>query len=163
MRNIRDNRLLLVSLGLLVAYWVFAPMLPKPYVSSVMSLLSLLAGVLTFSRYVEQTYWIVWHGDRSAEGGHWAIYGAFLISVGTIWSGGYSLLWVYFGQPEAWTASAFSSFGRGLVAIGFWLMAFSPDASRIIAGYPVGFYRMLFMLASVLIAFIAGTHFSNFN
>jgi hypothetical protein len=158
--KILDNRLLLNGLLLFAFYWLVAPLVPKPYVSSAMSLLSLSAGTLMFSRYAEQTWQILWHRERSEAGSHYAILGASLVSLGVVYSGIYSLLWIYFGQPDDWTASATSSFGRGLVAVGFFLMAISPDTDNVGAGYPIGFWRSLGVLLAIILAFIAGTHFA---
>lgn len=161
MKALFKNRLLLISLGLLAFYWTVAPMIDRPYVRNTMSLLSLLAGVLMLNRYAYAAYCVLVLQDRNDKGAHYAILGASTASIGIIWSGIFSILWVYFGQPKEWTATATSSFGSGLIAIGFWLMTISPDTPRIGFGYPIGFGRVVLAVFALVLAFIAGTNFAS--
>lgn len=161
MKKIISNRLLSYCILFLVLYWTFAPIIPKPFVSNAMSLLSIGASILLFSRYAETCYHIIFHQERSEEGSHYAVLGATLAALGVLYSGFFSLLWVYFGQQNEWSASAFSSFGRGLVAIGFFSMAVSYDTVKVNGSYPKGFWRAVLTMFAIVLAFVAGTHFSS--
>ncbi len=155
------NPLLRNGIVLLLLYVMMGVTVPNPYVSSAMSLLSLMAGVAMFSRYAETSYEILFKGERSSGGGHLAVLGASIQSAGVIYSGLFSLIWIYYGQPPEWTGTAVSSFGRGLVAVGFWMMTVSVDDPTVPSKYPSGFWRMVFIACAIVVAFVAGTHFSN--
>lgn len=162
MPNILRNRLLVSIVLTVLAYLAIASITPEPYVSSAMSLLFFMGGSFMFLRYVETAYRIVVTGLRSeAEtGSHFAILGATLLSGGAMYSGLFGLIWVYFGQPSGWTATAVSSFGRGMMAAGFWLMFISPDAVDADSRFPMNFWRSVMVVFAIVIAFVAGTHFA---
>ena len=162
MASVFTNRLLLNGTILFAIYVAMGITVPNPYVSSAMSLLSLMAGVAMFSRYAETSYDILFRGERSEGGGHLAVLGASIQSAGVIYTGLFSLLWIYMGQPPEWAGTALSGFGRGLVAVGFWMMTVSPDDPSGTHGkYPSGFWRIVFVACAIVVAFVAGTHFSN--
>lgn len=161
MTKLFQNRLLLNGIILLSIYLVMGFTVPNPYVSSAMSLLSLMAGGAMFFRYAEASHDILFRGMRSEGGGHLAVLGASVLSAGVIYSGLFSLTWIYFGMPHAWTGTAYSSFGRGMIAVGFWMMTVSADDPAAPSKYPTGFWRMVLIACSIVVAFIAGTHFSD--
>lgn len=160
MPKIRDNRLLLGSLIAVTLYWVVGILTPNPYVSSVSSLMLLIAGAMTLYRYVPVTYDIVARGQRAEgvdETGHRAVYGTTLLAAGSFYVGLFGLLWVYFGQPQDWLGTPSSGFGRAMMAAGFWLMYTSPDANRDDIRLPNPFWLAAFIAVAVLAAFFAGT------
>lgn len=161
MTKLFQNRLLMNGFILLVIYAMMGVVIPNPYVSSAMSLLSMMAGGAMFFRYAETSYQILFHGERSEGGGHLAILGASIQSAGVVYSGLFSLLWIYFGQPPEWAGTAVSSFGRGMIAVGFWMMTVSVDDPAVPSKYPSGFWRMVLIACAIVVAFVAGTHFSN--
>ena len=163
MTNVLHNRLLIASLSTVFIYIMVGVFTPNPYMSSAMSLLSLLAGAMMFIRYVEFAYKILILGLRSEEnsGSHYAVLGATLLSGGAIYGGMFGLIWVWFGQPQEWTGTAVSSFGRFMMAIGFWLMFISPDAADASSRLPSNFWRAVLTVLAIVIAFVAGTHFAN--
>lgn len=161
MKALFKNRLLLISLVLIAAYWTIAPLIERPAVRNTMSLLSLISGGLMFHRYAYMAYCVLILQDRNDKGAHYAVLGAAISSVGVIWAGLFSILWIYFKQPPEWTATATSSFGSGLIAVGFWLMTISPDSPKIGFGYPIGFARIVLAVFALVLAFVAGTHFAS--
>lgn len=161
MKRIYKNKLLIHAILIFGTYWAVAFVSPNPYVSSAMSLLSLMAGFLMFGRYVSTSYDILINGERSEVGSHYAILGATTVAAGLIYSGMFSLMWIYFQQPPHWTGTAVSSFGRGMIALGLWLMAISPDSLSHGAKFPNGFWRATLVVMAIIIAFVAGTHFAD--
>lgn len=158
--KILENRLLVAAVASLAFYWIVGPLIPKPFVANTMSLLSIGAGILLFSRYAETSYHILFRQERSEEGSHYAVLGATLAAMGIAYSGLFSLIWVYFGEPVTWSSTAMSSFGRGLVAVGFFAMAVSFDTVKVNGSYPKGFWRAICTMFAIVLAFVAGTHFS---
>lgn len=156
-----QNRLLMNGVILLTIYLAMGITVPNPYVSSAMSLLSMMAGGAMFFRYAETSYEILFRGMRSSGGGHLAVLGASIQSAGVIYSGLFTLIWIYFDQPTEWTGTAYSSFGRALIAVGFWMMTVSADDPAVPSRYPSGFWRMLLIACAIVVAFVAGTHFSD--
>jgi hypothetical protein len=134
MGALRNNRLLIVSVVVVAFYWLIGPALPSPYLAGVLSLLLLIAGTLTLAQYIAPTYEILFHQKRSEDergrGSHLAIYGIFLFSFGSVWAGGFGVLWNMAGQPPDWLGTAMSNFGRLCHIAGFFLMQVSPDVTK---------------------------------
>lgn len=160
MKGFFSNRPLCISIGLLSLYWVVGPFIEKPGVSNSIAIFSICAGIFLFINYVEAAMKVLFLKKRDPDGGHWAVYGATLAAFGTIYSGFFTLLFNHFGQPDEWSATATSSFGRGLVPIGFVLMGLSHQTMKVSGSYPKGFWRNIFLLFAIILAFVAGTHFS---
>ena len=131
MRVLKDNSLLLWSLVVAVTYWMVAPVLPSQYLAGTMSLLLLVAGTLTFAQYAEPAYRVLWLKERSehegGRGSHLAIYGVFLFAFGSVFAGGFGVIWNIAGQPPDWVGTATSNFSRLSHIAGFALMQVSPD------------------------------------
>ncbi|CCF19186.1 membrane protein of unknown function [Pseudorhizobium banfieldiae] len=129
----KPNYLLMASLSLVAAYWIFAPFVTNPYLSIACALMLLVSATLAMLEYAPETYLVVVKRWRSSDpegrgrGSHLAIYGVFLISFGSVFSGAYGLLWAAAGQPPDWIGSASANFGRACHAVGFALMQASPN------------------------------------
>jgi len=126
-----DNRVLQASILAPAFYWSLGAFVEPPQMSNTAALLQIIAGLFVMRRYAPQSYEIVILGKRStekgAEGSHLAIYGCFLLALGSVWGGGYSLLYHFMDQPQSWIGTTASGFGRALQAAGFWLVLMSPD------------------------------------
>lgn len=159
---IRSNPLLGWTVGVFAAYWLAGALVPDPYLSSAMSLLLLIFGGVTFMRFADDAFQIVFRGRRNeaaadGDGSHLAAYGVALLSAGSCYVGMFGLLWVYFGQPGHWLGTVYSGFGRGLMAAGFALLFFSPDVTRRGLRLPSGFW--VFVVAAVCIVIGIGIGF----
>lgn len=166
MNRLRRKPLLLSSIIFLALYWAIGAVAANPYVSSASSLALLLAGVLTLGRYAQTTYQILFldlrNNETGSEGSHLAIYGATLLAAGASYNGLFGLLWVYFGQPEDWTGTATSSFGKALMVVGFWLLYVGPEPPSV---SPRAFSAMWIFTAvavAVLIGIVAGMNLAAF-
>lgn len=165
MAAISRNQLLLGTIIVLAFYWVAGAFTPDPYLSSAVSLLLLIVGVITMARYSPDTWAIVIKGKRSPDerghGSHLAIYGIWLLAAGSCYSGAYGLTWVSAGQPLDWIGTTFSNFGRFLLMSGFALVCASPNVTKEGIKLPgnTWVYVLLAMMAAA--CFWAGTQFRN--
>lgn len=126
-----NNPLLVRSLAVLAGYWLFGWLIPGQMLSTIVSGLLLLFGGVTMGRYARDTWRVVVEGKRGeSDGSHLAIFGVFLLAVGSVYSGVFSLTWLWMGQPLDWLSTAFSRFGSFSMACGFVLMFFSPEVTR---------------------------------
>ncbi|MCB5201738.1 hypothetical protein LH464_04495 [Neorhizobium sp. T786] len=130
------NRLLLVSIAAVAAYWLTGAIVPGPVMTTIVGFMLLAFGGLTFAYYARPAYGVVVLGHRSnfeADGARWShlgVYGAWLMSAGAVWSGIFRLVWVYHGTPDAWTGTVYSAFGSAIMAVGFLLMYFAPQSTE---------------------------------
>lgn len=163
MKKALNNPPLLYTLLALAAYWTIGPFIPKPGVSNGVSILAICAGIFLFVQYAEAAWKILVHKDRDPDGAHWAIIGATAAAIGTVYSGAFTLLWNHFEAPQVWQSTTTSSFGRGLVPVGFFLMGISHETMRIGGSYPRGFWRAVFIMMALIISFIAGANFASWG
>lgn len=157
----KRNYLLWAAVALVIVYWLVAPLVPRPFVRNMVSILSLVATVLLIYKFSSAAWGVLVRQDRDESGAHYAILGAVTSSIGVAWTGLFSMIWIYFGQPMAWSATATSSFGFALIAVGKWLMWVSPDSVRADVNYPIGFWRLVLAAFSLVLAYLAGAYFSN--
>lgn len=157
----KNNPLLLWTIVAIVVYWMVGLATPNPVISSASSALLLVASSIMFFRYAPTAWDILFHqkrdGGEGGEGSHLGVYGATLIAAGSSYVGMFGLLWVIADQPQTWLGTAYSGFGRAVAAIGFVLMAFSPNvSSRTVR--PVNLIMVALVLIAVAVAsFFVGT------
>ena len=156
-RKLSDNTLLLQALGLYACYAALGFVVPKPLMSSAVGILALMAGIMMAVRYGWMAWNILIHKERGEYGGHYAVLGAFEISIGIIYSGAFRIVWNWFGSQPSWTGTAFSSLGLFLIAHGVYLQARSPDAVAVDARFPPGFWNIAIWVMCMIVAFVAGT------
>lgn len=125
----------------------------------------LVVGILTFRRYVTEAIRVIFHGyrmpiDRGMPGSHLALYGATLLAAGSIYTGLFGIAWVLADQPVEWTGTAISSFGRFLMASGFWLLCISPDVDAGTWRLPNLFWWVVIGFCALLLSFYLGTRVS---
>lgn len=131
-----SNRLLLISIVILAFYWITASVTPNPYLSISNNVLLFTASGFGLWRYRKKTMDILFKGERSDEitgggyGGYLAIYGIFLVFMGSFYGAIYSSTWIYMGEPQDWIGTSYAQFGRFLTVCGFVCMASSPDITR---------------------------------
>lgn len=156
-----NNKLLFWSVLSVCVYWIIGLITPKPFMSSVTSLMLLLFSAFMLWRYSPAAYDVLFHQKRDklkgGEGSHLGVYGAALIAAGSCYVGIFGLLWVLYGQPESWLGTVYSGFGRAVAAAGFLLMAFSPTVTEKIVR-PANVAVIAFLIIIIAIAsFFAGT------
>lgn len=159
MQHIRGNRLLITILGVYLAYMTVGYFTPKPYISSIVGILALGAGVFMFIRYASTAWSILWYQERGKYGAHDAVLGAAELSLGMIYSGLFRLLWNYLGQPDHWSGTWFSSLGLFMIAKGAYRVALSPSDDLPTQGFPKDFWTIVFCLFAVMLAYVAGATF----
>jgi hypothetical protein len=157
--RIRGNRLLLTLAAVYAAYALFAYLTPRPYMSSAVGIMALLAGAAMFFRYAGKAWDILWRQERGQYGAHNAVLGATEFSLGIIYSGIFRLLWNYFDQPDSWTGTGLSALGLFMIAKGVWRMAISPTEDALVTRFPDGFWVFVIWVFGWIVAFVVGTHF----
>lgn len=135
MAKIVSNRLLAISILVVCFYWLTASLVPNPYLTVANNTLLFVASAFGLYRYREKTFDILFEGERVHDtdkgyGGYLAVYGIFLVFLGSFYGAVYSSVWIYMGQPTEWIGTSFSQFGRFLTIGGFVCMAFSPDITK---------------------------------
>jgi hypothetical protein len=127
-----NNRLLLGTILALAIYWGTAVVATGAFMTAVVGILLLSFGGLNLLFYSATAYRVVVIGDRSDidAGSHLAVYGAWLLSFGAVWSGCFRLLWIYYQQPDTWTGTAYSGFGSACMAVGFLHTFLGPQATE---------------------------------
>lgn len=127
-----NNPLLIRSLAVLAGYWTFGAFVPGEMLSTIVSGLLLLFGGVTAARYSKDTWRVVVQGKRGegGDGAHYAIFGVFLLALGSVYSGFFNWAWLLSGQPVEWLSTVYSRFGAFSMVCGFALMFFSPEVAR---------------------------------
>jgi len=152
------NHLLSISLALVTIYWMLASVIPNPHVSRAASLMVTISATAMTGRYLRDVYRILFERLRSdAEGGenaHLAVYGAFLVSLGTMWWGIYRLIFAYYGSPVSWLGNSFSGFGPAVVACGFILLFYSPDSIGPGIMVRTWFWQVTALIIALMAAFL---------
>jgi hypothetical protein len=155
-----ENRLLFSAIVLVVSYWLSSLIIPGQYVSSAMSGTLLVFGALAFIRYGREAYEVLFNGLRSerGDGSHMAVLGMALIAGGSVYVGGFGLLWVINERPDTWLGTASSSFGRAMMAVGFALMYLSPDIGRPNDRSPPYLWFLIILTAVALLSYAVGIY-----
>lgn len=127
-----DSRLPLSLLAAVVAYWLSTLAMETSYVSIAAALFQFSAGLVVCGRYMHDTYEVVIRGARDPDqpGSHLAILGIWLMGFGAIYSGGFGAIINANVISGEWIGTATSGFGRYIMAIGFSMLVYSPDAAR---------------------------------
>lgn len=157
--HIRGNRLLLTLILVYAGYVCVGMFTPRPYISSVVGILALLAGLFMFSRYANKAWDIVWNRERGEYGAHNAVLGAAEFALGMVYSGMYRLVWNYFDNPESWSGTWYSSLGLFMIAKGAYRVAMSPTDELAVNGFPKDFWTILACLFALMLAYVAGATF----
>lgn len=150
---------------MLAAYWALALVVPGLYMSNFGSIAIFSFGLITFAKYLPDTYDILAHGMRSkAEpGAHLAVVGTCLLAFGAIYIGAFNLLYQWLEKPDGWAGTAFSGFGRVCIAIGFCLMYLSPNFSKRGVNIPSAIWTMLAIAMALLAAYHVGVRVGEYS
>lgn len=153
-----NNVLLILSLMTAAAYVLIGSVLPAPYLSVSVSAVLLAIGMVALWRYGIPAFNVVYRGDRGDEpGAHLAVYGMALLATGSVYTGGYGILWNLMGQPDLWVGSWFSAVGRATTAAGFLLMILAPEAARPRIKVPNAILLAFLMATAFTVVFLIGT------
>lgn len=161
MKHIRGNWLLITLVVVYVAYGLIGYLTPRPYMSSIVGIMSLMSGVFMFSRYAGPAWRIVWYHERGENGAHKAVLGAAELAAGMVYSGMFHLIWNYFEQPDNWQSTWFSSLGLFMIANGAYRVALSPTDDIPTHRLPEGFWTLVLWLFGLMIAYVAGATFGH--
>lgn len=161
MQHIRGNWLLITLAVVYAAYIGIGMITPRPYMSSIVSIMALMAGVFMFSRYAGKAWDILWKGERGEYGAHNAVLGAAELALGMVYSGMFRLTWNYYGQPDTWSSTWFASLGLFMIAKGAYRIAISPTDDLKAQKLPEGFWTLLMWLFAIMIAYVAGATFGH--
>lgn len=154
-----ENKLLFWSMMFVSIYWVSGAFVPN-YHSTFASVFLLVFGGIAASRYVPEAWHVVIRRRRNyanpGGGAHLAAYGVALLAIGAIYQGTFGVLWVWFGQPEAWIGTPVSGFGRYIMAAGFALLFFSPDMEAFRLQIPHRNWLLIAGTIALIMAFYLG-------
>lgn len=134
--ELRNNPLLLGTFILGASYWIIAPLIENFYLSLFFAMAVTLSSAAALPELAINTFYILFFKKRSMDeqgrgrGSHLAVYGMFLFTFGSVFSGCYGLYWNINGQPTSWIGSAESQFGRACHTAGFILMQFGPTVTK---------------------------------
>lgn len=160
MNHLRGNWLLFRILLFYGLYIGVGLIIPKPYLFSIVSILATVGGIVLFARYAPEAWRILWQQERGQYGAHHAVLGAAEVGLGLMYMGLFRLTWNYFGQPDSWQATWFSSLGLFMIAKGVFRQGMSPNEDALLIGLPRKFWNIFLFAVSMLLAFIAGSYFS---
>jgi len=159
MQHLRGNWLLISIVVIYTVYVLIGSFTPRPYISSVVGIMALMAGLFMFARYAGAAWRILWHHERGAFGAHQAGLGAAELGLGMVYSGMYRLVWNYFDQPNTWSGTWFSSLGLFLIAKGAYRVALSPTDELRTDRFPEGFWTVVLWIFGLICAYVAGATF----
>lgn len=157
--HVRGNRLLLTLLIVYAAYVGIGVLTPKPYMSAVIGIVALLAGIFMFIQYAGKAWGILWNQERGQYGAHDAVLGAAELALGMVYSGMYRLVWNYYERPDSWTGTWYASLGLFMIAKGAWRVALSPIEEHPPHRFPEGFWTVVLWLFALMTAYVAGATF----
>jgi hypothetical protein len=158
-QHIRGNWLLITLIIVYVAYGIVGWLTPRPYMSSIVGIMALMSGVFMFSRYAGAAWRVLWGRERGEVGAHQAVLGVVEFAAGIIYSAMFRLVWNYFGQPDSWTSTWFSSLGLFMIAKGAYRVALSPTDDIPTHRFPEGFWTVVLWMFGLMIAYVAGATF----
>lgn len=158
-RHIQGNWLLFTLVIVYSAYVAVGMVTPKPYMSSIVGIMAFAAGAFMFMRYASKAWDIVWKQERGQYGAHNAVLGATELAAGMVYSGMFRLAWNYYGQPDSWVGTWFSSLGLFMIAKGAYRVAISPAEDLQAHKFPEGFWTVVMWLFGLMIAYVAGATF----
>lgn len=169
MASIRSNRLLWLAFAIALAFWIIAPLVPNPYLSSALSFALLCSSVMTFYQYTPPAYRVLFYQERyygpdGGRGSHLAVLAVFLFAIGSAASGLYGLWWNFHGQPPDWIGSPQSQFGRACHIAAFCLMQVSPQITT--DGFKIKAQWWVVAIIStvlLLVGFYFGMQFQTFE
>lgn len=143
------NRLLSWALGLFAAYWSCGFLSDSLWYSVVVSACLLVGGIMVSARAVPDAVAIVRKDEIGP--GELAVIALALLATGAVWSGAFNMAYAYYDRPESWIGPL-SSFGRSMMALGFFVFFLSPDATRQGVKWPRWY---ILLAASVVIAVVS--------
>lgn len=160
MKHLQGNWLLFRIVAIYAVYVVVGISIPRPLIFNAVAILATIGGTVLFARYSREAWRILWNKERGTYGAHHAVLGAAEVGLGLMYLGLFRLVWNYFGQPDAWQASWYSSLGLFMVAKGTFRQGVSPVEDGLLAGLPRRFWNWLLWAVCLMLAFLAGTHFN---
>lgn len=149
-----------LAIMLLVAlYWLTFPLLPKPNGSNALAVLAVCSGIFLLFQYLGTFLEILFKGERRQ--GWIAVLFVSCLAIGIIISGGYTLVFNKLGQPKELISSATANFGRAILIVSCFGLGISHELTRMGDGSSRGVWRAFLIIAAIVVAFVAGSHFSN--
>ncbi|CAM5659346.1 hypothetical protein MAUB1S_11484 [Mycolicibacterium aubagnense] len=146
-------RLLSWLIGLLATYWAVGVLVDSLWYSVVVSACLLVGGAMVAARAVPDAVSIIRRDDIGP--GELAVIALALLSVGAVWSGAFNMIYAYHGRPMSWIGAT-SSFGRAMIAVGFFMFFLSPEATRQGVKWPRWYILLAAAIFIAAVAFIIG-------
>lgn len=154
------NKLLSLTMVGLAIYWTLGWYVPGLWMSTTLSIFSLLVGFAIMIKYVRGLYRVLVKGDRSEEGdgAHLAALGIPAIGASIIFGAMFTLSWNLAGQPGEWLGTPASNFSRLLLVGGCVAFYFTPDVQKQRLSLPSVVWLLVIMTTAVLSAFVLGAY-----
>lgn len=147
------NRLLSWALGLFTAYFATGFLVDPLWYSVVISAFLLVGGVFVAARSVPEAVDLI-RKDKVGSG-ELAVIALALISTGAVWSGAFNMIYAWYGRPEQWIGTI-SSFGRAMIAVGFYVLFLSPDATHQGVRWPRWYILLAAAAVIAVVSFLIG-------
>lgn len=158
-QTIRNELFRILAFGLIL-YWIGGYLLPKGWLSAIISGTLLVFGAIVFLSWLPDAYQSVRGRRGKVRGEHYALLGVTLLSAGFMYAGVFGLAWSFNGQPAEWLGTLYSNFGRLLQAGGLLMLAFSPGVPRDANGPWKWFHLAFGAIGVAIVAFMLGTQWA---
>lgn len=154
--HLTTHRLLSWALSLFVAYFAVGFLVDPLWYSVVISAFLLVGGVFVAARSVPEAIDLIRKDEVGP--GELAVIALALISTGAVWSGAFNMIYAWYDRPEHWIGSV-SSFGRAMIAVGFYVLFLSPDATDQGIRWPKWYLLLAAAIVIAVVSFLIGFTF----
>jgi len=148
-----SNRLLSWALFLFSAYWLFGFLSDHMWYSVVVSSCLFVGGIFVSARAIPEALGIIKKDEIGP--GNLAVIALALMSAGAVWTGAFNILYSYWGRPLHWIGPI-SSFGRAMIAAGFFTVFLSPEATRDGVRWPRWYILLAAGAVIAVVSFLIG-------
>lgn len=152
------NRLLAWSVGIIAAYWAIGFLVDGLWYSVVVSACLFVSGIMVAARAVPDAVRII--RDDQVGPGELAVIGLALLSTGAVWSGAANMIYAAYGRQHDWIGPTLS-FGRAMMAFGFFIFFLSPETTRQGVKWPRWYILLSAVLIVGVVSFVAGVTISS--
>lgn len=156
------NHLLLGLLAAITAYAIFGYVMPHPWLSFAGAAAQLIGGCLGLGMYGVDAARIIASPDyRNPESpkSHRLVLGVALVSLGAVYSGVASILYIMNGSPADWIGNPLFYVGRYITAGGFVFLYLAPEEKRTFLLFRPSLTMAVLMVFALALMFVLGARF----
>lgn len=156
--QLSTHRMVSWALGLFAAYWSFGFLSDPLWYSVVVSACLFVGGIMVSARAIPDALTVI-KKDQVGPG-ELAVIALALIATGAVWSGAFAIAYAHYGRPVTWVGPI-SAFGRAMIALGFFVLFLSPEATRQGIKWPRWYILLTAGIIIAVIAFLMGYTFGD--